>query len=250
MGNPPTWDTVKRLFSGADIGFMKMYGYNLDSFEFVSRNVDAILARIEDGSMPPGPQFEPWPQEKIQVLRDWRAAGFPRSVTPDAEQTRFIQVSEFLTGFDDLHEDPELAVWYLQRLKTRPKTGPDGSDYGGLDQAAFSTLMAGFDPQDTATFEKTVLTQPGCEAAARTVITLWYTAAFAAGPEATGTPADNRYVSGLMWRAFHAHPGGYSTEGWYDHTAQRYSLRGEPYWKYAPQADGRNTGLGPDSVTP
>ncbi len=244
MANPPTWDTVKRLFSGADIGFMKMYGFDFDDYDFVAQNLSAILSRIEDGSMPPKPEFAPWSEESVQMLKDWEAGGFLRSETLDSAQTKFIQMSEFLTGFDDLHQDPGLAIWYLDRLNTRPQAD------GGVNPDAFKKLMDGFDSADTATFESQILTQGDCEAAAKTVITLWYTAAFPGGANATGTPDDNRYISGLMWRAFHAHPMGYSSEGWYDHAAQKYSLEGEPYWMFIPQANGQFTGLGPNSVEP
>ncbi len=253
---PPTWDTVKRLFSGADIGFMQMYGFNLDDYEFVAKNIDALLSRIEDGSMPPKPEFAPWSQEKIQMLRDWKAAGFPRSAPVNAELTKFIRMSEFLTGFDDLHADPGLAAWYLNRLKTRPENGDSGNSEKAVNQADLAALMAGFDPSDTASFESDTLTKPACESVARTIILLWYTASFIdlgsgfAAEGGTGTPADNRYIAGLMWRAFHAHPMGYSSEGWYDHETGKYSLGGKPYWQFKPEPNGQNTGLGPNSVEP
>lgn len=248
---PPTWDTVKRLFSGADIGFMKMYGFRFDDYDYVAQNINEILSRLEKKTMPPKPEFAPWSEERIRMLRDWRDAGFQKSAPVDEELAAFIQMSEFLTGFDDLHNDPGLAAWYLDRLKTRQE------NEGGVNQTDFAALMAGFDPSDPAAFESGTLTKPACESVARTIILLWYTASFidlsngfAASPEGTGTPEDNRYISGLMWRAFHAHPMGYSSEGWYDHEAGKYSLKGEPYWKFKPEPDGQNTGLGPNSIQP
>ena len=257
--NTPTWDEVKRLFSGADISYMKMIGFPLDDYKFVSDNARGLLGRLTSSTqarMPPAP-FEPWSAEKIKIFTDWMDAGFPEKATPDQKLQTFIQLSEFLTGFDDLGQDPELAGWYLNRLTTRPVLDRKQANLGGVDQTAFQKLMNDFDPADTAAFESQTLTDAACEKAARTVILLWYTSSFIdlksgfpAGDQATGTPVDNRYISGLMWRAFHAHPMGYSTEGWFDRQTGKYSPEGEPYWSTKPERNGQFTGLGPNSVTP
>jgi hypothetical protein len=242
-----TWSEVKRLFNGIDIAYMKMLDYHLDDPAFVARNFKVLLSRLEDGSMPPRP-FEPWDRSKLETFKAWKAAGFPLSPSDlDPELASFIALSEFLTGFDDLGDDPLLAREYLGRLRTR------APEDGGVSQASLDALIAGFDPSDVARFERDVL--PDNESAARTLILLWYTASFidldhgfTAGKESTGA---DQYTSGLVWRAILAHPMGYAAEGYSDEDG-RYGLDGaaRPYWVYPPGEDGRHTGLGPGSIEP
>jgi hypothetical protein len=243
-----TWNEVKRLFHGIDIAYMKMLDYHLDDPVFVARNFKVLLSRLQDGSMPPRP-FEPWDRSKLETLEAWKAAGFPLSPTDiEPDLASFIALSEFLTGFDDLRDDPLLADEYLQRLRTRPP----GKE-GGVSQASLRALIEGFDPADPEAFERDVL--PQHEKAARTVILLWYTASFinlesgfTAGTESTGA---DQYPSGLVWRAILAHPMGYAAEGYSDENG-KYGLDGKarPYWVYEPREDGRHTGLGPGSIEP
>jgi hypothetical protein len=50
------------------------YVFDLWSYDDVRRYADSILERVEDGTMPCD---EPWPDERIAVLRTWIAAGCP-----------------------------------------------------------------------------------------------------------------------------------------------------------------------------
>ena len=73
---------IKPLFREQDREAMD-FAFDLWSFEEVRANAGMILQRIEDGTMPCD---EPWQDEKIQMLRDWIAAGAPNWET-DAART-------------------------------------------------------------------------------------------------------------------------------------------------------------------
>jgi hypothetical protein len=63
---------VKPLFREKDRREMT-FVFDLWSYEDVKTHAQNILERIEDGSMPCD---APWPDEQIQVLRDWIAGRF------------------------------------------------------------------------------------------------------------------------------------------------------------------------------
>jgi hypothetical protein len=50
------------------------WAFDLASYEDVKENAEAIYERVADGSMPCD---EPWPDEHVQVFRDWIDAGMP-----------------------------------------------------------------------------------------------------------------------------------------------------------------------------
>lgn len=64
---------IKPLFREKDRGSMLRH-FDLWSFDDVSKNGAAILARIDDGTMPCD---GPWPADRIDVLRRWLAQGTP-----------------------------------------------------------------------------------------------------------------------------------------------------------------------------
>jgi hypothetical protein len=69
----PSFDQdVKPLFREKDRREMT-FVFDLWSHEDVKTHAQNILDRIEDGTMPCD---APWPDEQIQVLRDWIAGGF------------------------------------------------------------------------------------------------------------------------------------------------------------------------------
>ena len=47
----------------------------LDDYEWLTSNIDTVIKVLEDGVMPPG---DPWPQEKVDVVKQWRDAGMPK----------------------------------------------------------------------------------------------------------------------------------------------------------------------------
>jgi truncated hemoglobin YjbI len=64
---------VKPLFRERDRGSMKS-AFDLWSYEDVSGNADAILAKLQDGSMPCDGA---WPPEQVATFERWVAAGKP-----------------------------------------------------------------------------------------------------------------------------------------------------------------------------
>lgn len=242
-----TWNAVKRLFQGADIGYMHMLGYRLDDYAYVAGNAQVLLGRIKDKSMPPKP-FLPWTDEMIQLFQAWIDGGFVK-FDPDiaARENDFIELSQFLTGFDDLKEDPELASAYHDLLRESASEAKPGRL---PDPTLLETMIEKFSQLGAEAFEEQILqstTATDMQDAARIVITLWYTGSFW---NSAGFPADNRaagnlrnqYPEGLAWRAASCHPMGYASEG-YRTSEGQFSLKGQPYWHYQPE-DEKNTGLG------
>jgi hypothetical protein len=71
-GNPVTFAAdVKPLFRERDRTSMLRH-FDLWSFADVSAHASAILARLEDGSMPCDGA---WPAERVDVFRQWLAQG-------------------------------------------------------------------------------------------------------------------------------------------------------------------------------
>ncbi|WP_256840823.1 CDGSH iron-sulfur domain-containing protein [Ornithinimicrobium cryptoxanthini] len=72
-GEPVTFADVRSLFREMDRSTM-LFAFDLWSFEDVRRHADAILARVEDGSMPCD---RSWSPAEIDVFRRWLEAGLP-----------------------------------------------------------------------------------------------------------------------------------------------------------------------------
>ena len=64
---------VKPLFRERDRGSM-LASFDLWQRDDVAENADAILKRLEDGSMPCDGA---WPAERVDVFRRWVDAGMP-----------------------------------------------------------------------------------------------------------------------------------------------------------------------------
>lgn len=64
---------VKPLFRERDRGSM-LASFDLWQRDAVAQNADAILKRLEDGSMPCDGA---WPAERVDVFRRWVEAGMP-----------------------------------------------------------------------------------------------------------------------------------------------------------------------------
>ena len=74
-GQPSFTQDVKPLFRERDRGTMlRVAGFDLWKLEDVRERSQAILARLEDGSMPCD---QPWPDERIALFRRWLDAGMP-----------------------------------------------------------------------------------------------------------------------------------------------------------------------------
>lgn len=64
---------IKPLFRERDRGAMlSVAKFDLWSYDDVSEHSEAILGRLEDGSMPCD---QPWPEPQVGRFRDWVRAG-------------------------------------------------------------------------------------------------------------------------------------------------------------------------------
>ncbi len=66
-------DDIKPLFRERDRSSMLSH-FDLWSYDDVVANADAILGRLEDGSMPCDGA---WPDEQVETFRAWVDAGTP-----------------------------------------------------------------------------------------------------------------------------------------------------------------------------
>jgi hypothetical protein len=62
---------IKPLFRDDDVESME-FAFDLRSYEEVTANAEDIYERLEDGSMPCDGE---WPQERVQLFRDWIDTG-------------------------------------------------------------------------------------------------------------------------------------------------------------------------------
>ena len=64
---------IRPLFRSDDIGAMS-WAFDLGSYESVKENAEEIYERVADGSMPCD---QPWPDDRVAVLRAWIDEGTP-----------------------------------------------------------------------------------------------------------------------------------------------------------------------------
>jgi hypothetical protein len=64
---------VRPLFRPDD-GDAMSWAFDLASCEDVREHAEAIYERVAEGSMPCD---EPWPDERVQLFREWIDAGMP-----------------------------------------------------------------------------------------------------------------------------------------------------------------------------
>ena len=64
---------IKQLFRDKDVASMK-FMFDLHDHGDVTRNAEAILETVENGSMPCD---QPWSEDQVTTLRDWIGEGCP-----------------------------------------------------------------------------------------------------------------------------------------------------------------------------
>jgi hypothetical protein len=233
-----TWNNIKRFFRGIDIAMMRSEvdkSVTLDDPTTVWNSGDSISRRVSTSdlsqAMPP-PPYARWTAEMIQQFSEWENADSMVLFDPalQAQAQPFVQLSELLTGFSGLDQDPVLALRYLGRLRARSDlaSGVDEliQKHASLSSDQFiGEVLAGPDPNP--------------KLVAQAIILLWYTGAFfnEAGFPSDFGGANSQYVDGLVWQAIEAHPMGYSAEG-------------GRYWQRQPGPGGRDTGLGNTAPRP
>ena len=65
---------IRPLFRDGDVKAMS-FALNLASYDDVRENAEAIYGKLEDGSMPCDGA---WPEDRVQLFRDWIDAGRPQ----------------------------------------------------------------------------------------------------------------------------------------------------------------------------
>lgn len=263
-----TWHTVRRWFTAIDIATMRELGYPLDNYEFVSRNANVLLKRLADGTMPP-PPFKPWRAKQVADFEEWINARCPYNDEVSQQSTDFINLSQTLTGFEDLGEDPDLAASYLNIIYDWAETTSGNytpfdtcetkPEKNGNRQQVLQTLLQERsriekqaegvqDRSQRKTFISREMTKLAQEKllddqrrdfveVVKAIILLWYTGFVS---EVT----KNHWVDGLMWRAAGSHPPGYSTEGSYLLPGQGSGGERRSHWAEKPLNSGKYTGLG------
>lgn len=223
-------DHIAPMFTQYDVIQMK-FMLDLSSYSDVRANAQMILKSVSPSHPNKPPRMplheEPWTQDMLDIFRKWMDTGYMYSATSqdpppqpglDARLTIFIALSEFLTGFDDLSQNPLLAQAYLTRFRNETAEGatldvllkelePYASNPQAFDQQVRSNPSVFIPPAPLAT-------EPQLSELARRIIILWYTATIRDNKDVYvfGSPTDNQYVSALMWPAVQAQPMGYSTE--------------------------------------
>ena len=64
---------IRPLFREKDVSSMS-FAFDLQSYDDVRANANGILAKLSDGSMP---SDGAWPEEKVELFRNWVDAGCP-----------------------------------------------------------------------------------------------------------------------------------------------------------------------------
>ena len=64
---------IRPLFREKDVSSMS-FAFDLRSYDDVRTNANGILAKLSDGSMPCDGA---WPEEKVELFRNWVDAGCP-----------------------------------------------------------------------------------------------------------------------------------------------------------------------------
>jgi hypothetical protein len=70
---------IRPLFTDMDVAHMKNFGVTLDDFDYMRDPAHAqqVLGAVSAGAMPPKNSGEPpWSPDRIQLFRDWIAAGY------------------------------------------------------------------------------------------------------------------------------------------------------------------------------
>jgi hypothetical protein len=235
-----TWNTVKRYFRGIDIAIMRDEVERtqiLDNYDRVVSSADTIADLVysqQPGERMPPPPYAPWPAEQIENFESWADPNTPLKVDTDLQllMAPFVKLSQLLTGFSGLNNDPDLAQKYLERLRQ--------NNHWANGVKALLDTYSSYD-HDTK-FVNQILQGPNPEykEVAKVIILLWYTGAFFdpyGFPSDFGTKEDNQYIDGLVWQTISAHPMAYSTEG-------------KQYWAKEPTSDGRFSGLGNTAQRP
>jgi hypothetical protein len=233
--DPPTYyRDIKPLFSQWDR--IQMIGrFDLWSYADVKSRANSIWLSLQEDPTKPNTGWSllpfvhvmpevngPLPQADIDLFKAWIDAGciegdHPAPPVKNPLLPVFIALSEALTGFDDLHANPDLAQAYLDRLLAGDaKAAVNGllAAQAGIDAVPYAQRAARLGPD------------AGKDAGAQAIILIWYNGGVLPTANASWysmAPAPQKYIYGLVWRAISAHPMGYASENT------------PSYWRFQPQ---------------
>jgi hypothetical protein len=230
--DPPTfYRDIKPLFSQWDR--IQMIGrFDLWSYADVKSRANSIWLSLQADPAKPNTGWSllpfvhvmpevngPLPQAAIDLFKAWIDAGCIEGDHPPTPARSpllpvFIALSEALTGFDDLHTNPDVAQAYLDQL------------LAGDAKAAVNSLLAsqaGIDAVPYAARAAKLGPDAGKDAGAQAIILIWYNAGVLPAGATWYAMEPQQYIYGLVWRAISAHPMGYATENT------------PSYWRFQPQ---------------
>lgn len=234
---PPTFtEDIKPLFTQWD-RIKMMFFVDLWNYEQVKDNAKNIWLSLQlDPAQPntgwsllPGvhvmPEYTgPWPQANIDLFKAWIDGGCQPGTLPPAPPApspwlpAFIALSEFLTGFDDLNNDPNLAQTYLDLLVNSAGSANVEALVNKWNSIATSDIAG-----REAAVAKGIMADAKLGPLAQNLIILWYNATI------DGQQQKDQYTKGRVWQAIMAHPMGYAIEN-------------TPfYWQFFPE-NGNYTG--------
>jgi hypothetical protein len=70
---------IRPLFTEMDVAHMRGFGVLLDDFDYMRdpAHSQKVLGAVSAGVMPPNSSGEPsWSPDRVQLFRDWIAAGY------------------------------------------------------------------------------------------------------------------------------------------------------------------------------
>jgi hypothetical protein len=73
VADRPSFQEIRSFFRETDVESME-FVFDLSSYDDVREYSEEIYARVAEGTMPCD---EPWPDERVQRLRQWIDAGMP-----------------------------------------------------------------------------------------------------------------------------------------------------------------------------
>lgn len=239
------YQNIRPLFTQYD-RIQMMYYVDLWNYQQIKQHAKTILLslkpRMIDGKPDPAgwselpevhvmPKYTgPWPESQVELFSQWIDQGCKegtppvKPVTPGPQAEIFLALSKVLTGFDDL-ADKVLAQIYINRLNNESAAAKNGQLDKLLTQFSSNPNLLDNNGHLTSDYQSYLTL-------IQDITVLWYNASING---VQGTPDNNQYVQGLVWRAIQAHPMGYA-----DSNEQF-------YWQYQPEGS-RYTGL--QSVVP
>jgi hypothetical protein len=241
----PTFsEDIRPLFTQYDRIKMSFFCDLWDYSEVKPKAQQILLSLQEDPKQPnsgwsllPGvhvmPLYTgPWSRDQIALFKAWIDGGCqpgnppPAPPAPDPQLPAFIDLSEHLTGFDNLGANLVLAQTYFDLISEA-----SGATKPNEILSVWKSILSGSPADLDALIAKQIMANSALALIAQKIILLWYNASVYSKLDCPPNQLPHQYTEGLVWKAILAHPMGYAVEN-------------VPfYWQYYPQ-NGSYTGAG------